>query len=364
MGSWAEAAGNRESGVGNGKAKAESVPTDNAAAATESRIANPKSRVVHVVAGVIRDARGRILLARRTEGRDLAGLWEFPGGKCEPGETPQAALSRELHEELGIEAEVGAQVICVPQAYPDKRLILDVREIRAWRGSARGLEGQALAWVPPHKLASYAMPPADRPVVAALQQPEHYLVTPEPGDSDDAWLAALSRSLAAGVRRVQLRAPGLAEGGGDTRLGPDRWQGLAAAAVKRCRAAKAEVLINGDIALAQRLGVGLHLRAAQLRELRERPVAADLPLAASCHDADELRAAQRLGCDFVVVGSIKPTPSHPSVLGIGWEAFAALRESVSLPIYAIGGLEPGDLDEARRHGAQGIAAIRSLWADG
>lgn len=366
MGSWAEETGSRESGVGNGQAKAESVPTDNAAevAAHQSRIANPQSRVVHVVAGVIRDARGRILLARRTEGRDLAGLWEFPGGKREPGETPQAALSRELHEELGIEAEVGAQIICVPQAYPDKRLILDVREIRAWRGSARGLEGQALAWVPPHKLASYAMPPADRPVVAALGQPEHYLVTPEPGESDDAWLTALSRSLAAGVRRVQLRAPGLAEGGGhDPSAEADRWQGLAAAAVKRCRAAKAEVLINGDIALAQRLSVGLHLRAAQLREFGERPIAAELPLAASCHDADELRAAQQLGCDFVVVGSIKPTPSHPGMLGIGWEAFAALRESVSLPIYAIGGLGPEDVGEARRHGAQGIAAIRSLWGE-
>ncbi|MFD1298908.1 thiamine phosphate synthase, partial [Lysobacter gummosus] len=133
-------------------------------------------------------------------------------------------------------------------------------------------------------------------------------------------------------------------------------------AVKRCRAAKAEVLINDDIALADAHGAGLHLRAAQLRELGERPIAAGAVLAASCHDADELRAAQALGCDFAVVGSIRPTPSHPSVLGIGWEAFAALRESVSLPIYAIGGLGPGDLDEARRHGAQGIAAIRSLWA--
>ncbi|MFD1298037.1 8-oxo-dGTP diphosphatase MutT, partial [Lysobacter gummosus] len=170
---------------------------------------NLQSRLVEVVAGVIRDARGRILLSRRTEGRDLAGLWEFPGGKREPGETAEAALSRELQEELGIETEVGAALIRVPQAYPDKRLVLDVREIRAWRGSARGREGQALVWVPPHKLASYAMPPADRPVVAALEQADRYLVTPEPGDNDDEWLAALSAALAAGVRRVQLRAPEL-----------------------------------------------------------------------------------------------------------------------------------------------------------
>ncbi|SDY63560.1 8-oxo-dGTP diphosphatase [Lysobacter sp. yr284] len=356
MGSWADTAPGRDSGSGAGEAaQADPEPPAAAAAAVAgSRIPNPPSRRIEVVAGVVRDARGRVLLTRRTEGRDLAGLWEFPGGKREPGETAEAALSRELHEELGIDAEIGAELIRVPQIYPDKRLVLDVRHVRAWRGSARGREGQALAWVPPHKLASYAMPPADRPVVAALEQPERYLVTPEPAD-DGVWLAGLSAALAAGARRVQLRAPALAA------ADPARWRQLAAAAAQRCRAAKADLLINADLELARELSVGLHLRAAQLRGLGERPLASGLPLAASCHDADELRAAQALGCDFAVVGSVKPTPSHPSVLGIGWEAFAALRESVSLPIYAIGGLGPDDLDEARRHGAQGVAAIRSLW---
>lgn len=309
-------------------------------------------RVVEVVAGVIRDARGRILLTRRTEGRDLAGLWEFPGGKREPGESPEAALRRELHEELGIECEVGAALIDVPQAYPDKRLRLDVRELKHWRGSARGREGQALAWVPPDKLARYAMPPADRPVVAALLQPDRYAVTPEPGVDDAAWLSALERTLAAGLRRIQLRAPGTA---------PERWRALAAAAVARCREARADVLINGDAELAASLGVGLHLRAAQLSQWTQRPLAPGLSLAASCHDADELRAAQALGCDFAVVGAVRATPSHPGVAGIGWDGFAALREAVSLPIYAIGGLTADDIAEARSHGAQGVAAIRGFW---
>ncbi|RPE79514.1 Nudix family hydrolase [Vulcaniibacterium tengchongense] len=309
------------------------------------------SAAVHVVAGVIRDARGRVLLTRRTEGRDLAGLWEFPGGKREPGETAEAALARELREELGIEAEVGAALIDVPQAYPHKRLRLDVREIRAWRGHARGREGQALAWVPLHKLASYAMPPADRPVVAALLQPPHYLVTPEPAD-ERTWLAGLERALAGGIARVQLRARG---------ADPARWPRLAERAVALCREAGAEVLVNGDAALAGALGVGLHLRAAQLRECRARPVPAQFALAASCHDEAELRAAQALGCDFAVLGAVRPTASHPGAAGIGWDGFAALREHVSLPLYAIGGLGPGDVAEARRHGAQGIAAIRGLW---
>ena len=355
MGSWPDKAGNREPGVERSRTEAEPAPPDETASAhgfADSPFPTPHSRVVEVVAGVIRDARGRILLTRRTEGRDLAGLWEFPGGKREPGESPEAALQRELHEELGIDCEVGAALIEVPQAYPDKRLRLDVRELKHWRGSVRGREGQALVWVPPAKLVRYEMPPADRPVVAALLQPDRYLVTPAPGADDASWLAALELALASGVRRIQLRAPDPA---------PERWRALAAAAVARCRAAAAEVLINGDAELARTLAVGLHLRAAQLREHEQRPLPAGLPLAASCHDADELRRAQALGCDFAVVGAVRATPSHPGALGIGWEGFAALREAVSLPIYAIGGLGPEDIAPARAHGAQGVAAIRGLW---
>lgn len=317
----------------------------------------PDVPVVEVVAGVIRDARGRILLARRTAGRDLAGRWEFPGGKREPGESPEAALVRELREELGIEAEAGAHLITVPQAYPGKRLRLEVRHVDVWRGSVRGLEHQALAWVPPAKLASYDMPPADVPVVAALLQPDHCLVTPEPGDDEGAWLTSLKAALGLGVRLVQLRA---------RHTEPARWRALAAAASAECRQAKAQVLVNGDAFLAAELGVGLHLSSAQLREHvgrsdAGRPVSAGLPLAASCHDAEELRLAQEIGCDFAVLGAVNSTASHPGKPGIGWSAFAALRERVSLPLYAIGGLAPSNHDEARRHGAQGIAAIRSLW---
>ena len=310
---------------------------------------------IHVVAGVIRDARGRILLARRTEGRDLAGRWEFPGGKVEPGESPEAALVRELREELGIEASVGAALIRVPQQYPDKRLVLDVRQVE-FRGVPKGLDGQALVWAPAHTLAAYPMPPADRPVVAALLGPDRYLVTPLPAD-DKAWLASLARALEAGVRCVQLRAPG---------LGPSRWSRLAAQAVASCREAGAEILVNGDPELAQRLDAGLHLRSAQLRDAGIGDALAPLKAAgrrigASCHDAEDLLRAQALGCDFAVLGPVLATASHPGVPGIGWEAFATMREQVSLPIHAIGGLGIDDIGIARAHGAQGVAAIRGLW---
>ncbi len=312
---------------------------------------------IHVVAGVIRDPLGRVLLARRTEGRDLAGLWEFPGGKVESGESPEVALQRELHEELGIRATIGALVIRVPQQYPDKRLVLDVREVIAYEGNARGLDGQALVWAPPHLLGSYSMPPADRPVVAALRQPDRYLITPEPGTDDSAWLAALHRALATGIQRVQLRMRDCAAG---------RWQQLSARAVVLCRDANAEVLVNGDIDLAASLDCGVHLRSTQLHAhglatAVDRHRVSSRMLAASCHTAQDLVQAQQLGCDFVVLGPVQATASHPDANGIGWEAFSHMREQVSLPIYALGGMEGADIPTAREHGAQGIAAIRGLW---
>lgn len=310
-------------------------------------------RSIHVVAAVITDARGRILLARRGDGRDLAGLWEFPGGKREPGESTEDTLVRELQEELGITVQVGAPIMRVPHLYPDKRLLLDIRRVTAWKGVPRGVEGQALAWVEQDKLTRYPMPEADKPVVAVLQQPDRYLVTPEPGIGHQAWLNALSSALADGVRRVQLRARSL-----DAEPG---WPQLAASAVALCRAAGAQVLLNGNAKLAGDLGIGLHLRGEQLPRLSTRPVPAGTPLAASCHSLDDLRLAQDLGCDFVVLGNVRETPGQPEHPAMGWDGFARLRESVSLPIYAIGGLGTTDLAQARQHGAQGIAAIRGLW---
>jgi 8-oxo-dGTP diphosphatase len=315
-------------------------------------------RIVHVVAGVISDARGRILLARRTEGRDLAGLWEFPGGKVDPGETPEHALVRELREELGIEASVGEPVIAVPQQYPNKRLLLDVRHIDAWSGAVKGLDGQALAWVPPHKLASYQMPGADRPVVAALRDPEHYLITPEPGEDDAHWLSTLRRALDTGVRRVQLRGHAIAA------AAPERWRRLVERAAVHVHDTGAEVLVNGDIPMAAALGIGVHLRASQLKVLSERPLPRSQPVIASCHSREELVAAQSLGCDAAVLGPVMPTLSHPDVTGIGWERFVGMREHVMIPIYALGGMTRDHVAHARRHGAQGIAAIRGLWPSG
>ncbi|PPT26132.1 Nudix family hydrolase [Xanthomonas arboricola] len=308
-------------------------------------------RSIHVVAGVITDARGRILLTRRTETRDMPGLWEFPGGKREPGETSEQALVRELNEELGIEAQVGEWLMDVPQLYPDKRLRLEVRHITAWKGSPRGREGQAMTWVAADKLTRYSMPPADVPVVGVLRQPDRYLITPEP-DDDALWLEGLERALQDGITRIQLRA---------RQAEPARWQALLQQVMRLRGRTRAQLLLNRDIALASELGIGVHLGSEQLASLQQRPLPAEQPVAASCHGLEDLRHAQRLGCEFAVLGPVQATASHPGATPLGWDGFERLREQVSLPIYALGGMQVDDLREARSHGAQGIAAIRALW---
>ncbi len=128
------------------------------------------TRLLLVVAVALIDTDGRILLSQRPEGKALAGLWEFPGGKLEEGERPEAALIRELDEELGIRVEEPclAPLTFASHAYPDFHLLMPLYICRRWSGMATGQEGQILKWVRPNDLRSYPMPPADEPLIPAL----------------------------------------------------------------------------------------------------------------------------------------------------------------------------------------------------
>jgi 8-oxo-dGTP diphosphatase len=128
-------------------------------------------KIVLVSAVALIDVDGRILLAQRPEGKSMAGLWEFPGGKVEPGETPEAALVRELHEELGIETwdSCLAPLTFASHSYPEFHLLMPVFACRKWTGQPQSQEGQRLAWVRPNKLRDYPMPPADEPLIPLLR---------------------------------------------------------------------------------------------------------------------------------------------------------------------------------------------------
>jgi 8-oxo-dGTP diphosphatase len=311
-----------------------------------------------VAVGVVRGDGGRVLMAWRDARRHQGGCWEFPGGKVHPGESVQAALRRELMEEVGIVATAMRPMIRVPHRYPDREVLLDVQEVTAFEGCARGLEGQRILWMEADRLPELRVPGANRPIVTAARLPSCYLITPDPvGISDARFLTALDRALGAGIRLLQLRAHGLVED-------PARWRRLAEASLQRCERQGAHLLLNASPELAAELGAGLHLPSRLLRALQVRPaLAPDRLLAASCHDAEELAQAQQLGVDFAVLGPVAATRTHPDQQPMGFDAFERLIAELPLPVYAIGGMDWGQLDEALRRRAQGIAAIRGLWPE-
>ncbi|MEM6824026.1 MAG: 8-oxo-dGTP diphosphatase MutT [Pseudomonadota bacterium] len=128
-------------------------------------------KIVLVSAVALIDRDGRVLIAERPQGKSMAGLWEFPGGKVEPGETPEAALIRELHEELGIGTWESclAPLSFASHSYPEFHLLMPLFACRKWEGAPASKEGQRLAWSKPRDLRNYPMPPADLPLIAILR---------------------------------------------------------------------------------------------------------------------------------------------------------------------------------------------------
>lgn len=129
-----------------------------------------ETRILLVVAVALVDADGRVLLAQRPAGKSMAGLWEFPGGKVHEGETPEAALIRELHEELGIDVKESclAPLTFASHSYETFHLLMPLYVCRRWEGAVTAQEGQQFAWVRPTRLSDYPMPPADKPLIAML----------------------------------------------------------------------------------------------------------------------------------------------------------------------------------------------------
>jgi 8-oxo-dGTP diphosphatase len=298
--------------------------------------------MIEVVAAVIERPDGTFLLAERPPGKVYAGYWEFPGGKVEPGEAAGQALARELHEELGIAVEHAYPWITREYVYPHGHVRLSFFRVVQWKGEPHPREDQAIAWQARAGAMVAPMLPANAPVLAALALPHEYAITDATRIGIAPMLAALERRLEQGLRLVQVREPQLDE---------------------RVR----ELFTTQVIGLAHRYGCkvlvksahagadGVHCTAADLMRLPVRPAGI---AAASCHTSDELERAMGLGFDFVVAG---PVLEKGDASALGWERFAALIRGASIPVYAIGGVQPADMERAWRAGAHGIAMIRGSW---
>lgn len=310
-------------------------------------------RVLHVAAAVIRDAADRVLITQRPRHAHQGGCWEFPGGKVEAGESVEQALQRELEEELGIRVAEAEPLIRIPYEYPEHRVVLDVWQVMRFEGQAHGREGQPLRWVAREELRGYTFPPANLPIITAARLPDRYLITPEPGADLPGFLRQLERSLRDGIRLVQLRCKTLAD---------PAYLNLARQALELCAHHHARLLLNAaPEMLVQVPAHGVHLSSARLLAYRQRPVSHDHWLAASCHNERELQHARAIGVDFAVISPVLETSSHPEAAPLGWEAFARLSAQAGMPVYALGGMGLEQLAQAKRCGAQGIAAITALW---
>lgn len=306
---------------------------------------------MQVVAAVIYRADGRFLLAQRPAGKVYEGYWEFPGGKVEPGESAAAALARELHEELGIEVKQAHPWITRRYVYAHATVDLNFYRVTEFAGEAHGRENQALSWQSIEHIDVCPMLPANGPILSALSLPPIYGITNAGETGVATAIQDIEQALESGLKLIQVREPQL-----DTRM----LQEFAATVLNRARAKGARVLINADAKLAQSLGAdGLHLKAGQLRSLNERPALA--LVGASCHDAWELEQACRLGIDFVVLGPVTSTLSHPGTEPLGWRSFEQLIKGCSIPVYALGGMALEHLERAWACGAHGIAMQRGAW---
>lgn len=315
--------------------------------------------MIEVAAGILTDAQGRVLLMQRLPGKHLAGLWEFPGGKVEPGETVAQALMRELEEELGIEVLGSTPLISIPWRYPEKSVRLHALCVTAWNGEPRAREGHPLRWVAVRDMDAARMPAADAPILVALRLPPYYVISEKGSgsffercfDLESVNLQNDSDPFLVSSALVQLRMPGATR---------EEVRCVAERAIVANPRWRESLLINHDIELAREVGVGVHLRATQLPELQERPLPRNAWVGASCHDAEELEFAANLSADFATLSPVCATASHPDAAPLGWDRFAQLAADARLPVYALGGVGPDDLERARAAGAQGVAGIRAF----
>jgi 8-oxo-dGTP diphosphatase len=316
------------------------------------------SDIVHVAVAVIVNDDETCISLRHNQAHQ-GGLWEFPGGKIEPGETVEQALIREIAEELGLVIECSRPLITVTHHYSDKSVCLHVRKVLSYKGSAHGVEGQQVKWVPVSQLSLYDFPEANLPIIKAMQLPEKYLITGSFIDHHD-FMSRLDTSIKNGIRLVQLRLKsGCLQQAAQV-------QALVADASRLCKQSKVKLMLNlsadylGAVDLSQIDFDGFHSDSKSLMVLSQRKPGR--LFSASCHNIDELLQAEALQADFVVLSPVRKTASHPEVQALGWQQFTALVENISVPVFALGGLSEDDMEKAWSCGAQGVAAISAFWS--
>lgn len=312
-----------------------------------------KNKIVDVAVGLIVQ-NGQALLAKRAEHQHQGGRFEFPGGKVEADELVTTALARELHEELGIDIHAPQFIQRLTYHYPEKTVCLHVYRIESFDGEPIGREGQPLHWVPLPQLFELNFPDANRPIVRVAQLPTRYSITSDlfSADPDDlpAWLAEQSIEKETDAW-VYIRLPNAPSELYEKAL---KHLSMLRPDLNLIAAWDAPESVNDFIR-------GRHLTQAALLAKTEllRQSERDYWFAA-CHDEASIAHAVKLGVDAVTLGAVLATPTHPEGHTLGWDGFAQLAKLSDIPVYALGGMQPKDLNEAIAHGGFGVAGMRYI----
>ena len=267
-------------------------------------IRDRSSPIVEVVAAVILQPDGQFLLTRRPGGKVYSGYWEFPGGKVEPNESLLHALERELWEELGIHVRQAHPWITRIFSYSHATMRLHFFRVVEWEGKPLPREKQGLSWQQPHQVEVSPILPANGPILQALLLPPVYAITQAMEIGIEPALKQIEQALQNGLRLLQIR---------EKQMAKDVLREFSLQVLALAQSYQAKVLINGDAELAREMGAdGVHFTSSQLMALSCRPDPEYGLCGASCHNAEELFAAEQLGLDFVVLGPVQSTLSPVS----------------------------------------------------
>lgn len=315
---------------------------------------------IRVALAIITDAHGNYLISLRPKHLHQGGLWEFPGGKIEPGEDTAMALERELNEELGIRVLYMEPYMSLLHDYPDRCVQLEIMHVGSFAGKPHAREVQDFCWVSAAKLRHYPFPAANQGIIDALQSftpalPLLYLITPEFNQNEQGFLTHLATRLSIGdIGMVRLRTKDPVVVNVD----------LLTAFVKICHTHGVKALLSNNVAQAIDVGAeGVHFseQALYRGEAKERKRCSQLLYGASVHDDAALALAHEQGMDFVTVSPVMPTLTHPGAKAMGWQRFEELVACSQIPVYALGGLGSCDIAHVRACGGHGVAGIRALW---
>jgi len=331
-----------------------------------------QQKILDVAVAIIKNSEGQVLINEHLDPSHY-GHWEFPGGKFETGESPIEALVRECREEIGINVTKSNALITFSYQYPNKTVRLHVFEVIEYKGLVQALENQKINWVLPENLDQQNMLPADVTIVKALCLPRYLMVTPSIV-SQEKLEAAVNKTYKNYIR-LCAKHNGLILQLRQHTLSSEQYIHYAQSIIDLTDQyidanstvnSKFIIQLNTSLKVFKKidkprseyLQVGLHLTSKRLNKFnRKKLINNKIRVGASVHNKSELQLAIDKQCDYIIIGMLKPSMTHPNKIALGWDGMSTLLEDKSIISYAIGGLQLDDLDTAKHHGAFGIAGI-------